>query len=41
MITDIIYIAYNEAKSFAEIRRTATCLKYDKLLIEDITSTDM
>jgi hypothetical protein len=33
--------AYNHEKSFAETRRTSSCLKNDKFLIEDITSTDM
>jgi hypothetical protein len=32
---------YEGEKSFAEIRRTENCLKYDKYTIEDITSTDM
>jgi len=33
--------AYNHEKSFAETRRTSSCLKNDKFIIEDITSTDM
>lgn len=33
--------AYSNEKSFAETRRTSSCLKNDKFLIEDITSTDM
>jgi hypothetical protein len=33
--------AYNQDKSFAETRRTTNCLKTDKFVIEDITSTDM
>lgn len=33
--------AYNVEKSFAETRRTTNCLKGDKFVVEDITSTDM
>ena len=33
--------AYNVEKSFSETRRTTNCLKTDKFVIEDITSTDM
>jgi hypothetical protein len=33
--------AYNSDKSFAETRRTTNCLRSDKFVIEDITSTDM
>jgi len=33
--------AYNLEKSFSETRRTTNCLKTDKFIIEDITSTDM
>lgn len=33
--------AYNQDKSFAETRRTTNCLKTDKFVIDDITSTDM
>jgi hypothetical protein len=33
--------AYNLEKSFSETRRTTNCLKADKFVVEDITSTDM
>ena len=33
--------SYNPEKSFAETRRTTNCLKSDKFVVEDITSTDM
>lgn len=33
--------AYNVEKSFAETRRTTNCLKTDKFVVDDITSTDM
>ena len=33
--------AYNLEKSFSETRRTTNCLKSDKFVVEDITSTDM
>ncbi len=33
--------SYNQDKSFSETRRTTNCLKSDKFIVEDITSTDM